>query len=153
FVRVPRAQFRVAPWAAILVSVASQTTTQPDRAVTGRQTRSQKQATEEAGNSPREARYRGTLQRARATREQWSSGVSECWDANSFYYSCTPLIQVCLSNPEAAFALFKKRAQWRQIISAGLQRDRINIISAERSRKFRFKSSDQIRKNSSRPAV
>src|SRR5215470_9102010 len=55
-----------------------------------------------------------------------------------------------LSNPEAAFALFKKRAQWWQIILASLQRDRINVVPPERARKLRFKSSDEICKNTSR---
>src|SRR4249919_3973165 len=73
--------------------------------------------------------------------------------ANSFHYSSTPLLQCCLSNPEPAFALFKKRAQWRQIISAGLQRDRINIVPPESARKLRFESSNEIRKNSSRLAI
>ena len=69
FLQVLRARFRVGPLPAILISVAAQTTTQPDRAVTGRQTRSQKPATEESANNPPAKRYRGTLQRAPATRE------------------------------------------------------------------------------------
>ena len=63
FVRVARARLRAGLLAAILVVVASQATTQQDQAVTGRQTRSQKQATVESGNSPREVRYRGIRQR------------------------------------------------------------------------------------------
>src|SRR5215211_3743969 len=95
FVRVLRARFRVAPWAAILVSAAVQTTTQPDRAVRGQQRRSQKQATEEPTNNPPEGRYHGTLQRPGATREQWSNGVVEYWKRNSFHYSSTLLLQYC----------------------------------------------------------
>src|SRR4029077_9255993 len=58
-----------------------------------------------------------------------------------------------LSNPEPAFALFKKRAQRRQIILAGLERNSINIVPSERARKLRFESSDEICKNSSRLAI
>ena len=49
--------------------------------------------------------------------------------------------------------MFKKRAQRRQIIPSGLQRDRINIVPPERARKLRFESSDEICKNSSRLAI
>src|SRR5262249_9716142 len=68
-------------------------------------------------------------------------------------HSITPILRHCLSNPEPAFALFKKRAQWREIISAGLQRDRINIIAPEYARQLRFKSNGEVCKNSSRLAI
>src|SRR5262249_54004541 len=68
-------------------------------------------------------------------------------------YSSASVFRHCLSHPEAAFALFKKRAQWRQIISASLQRDRIDIVPPKCARKLRFRSSDEIRKNSSRLAI
>src|SRR4249919_2314117 len=77
----------------------------------------------------------------------------EYWKANSFHYSVTPLLQCCLSNPEPAFALFKKRAQGRQIVFASLQRDCINIVPPERARKLRFESSDEICEKSSRLAI
>src|SRR5215471_13798400 len=65
----------------------------------------------------------------------------------------TPLLQSALSNPEPAFALFKKRAQWREVIFAGLQCDRVNIVLPECARQLRFKSSGEICKNSSRLAI
>ena len=77
----------------------------------------------------------------------------EYWHANSSHYSETPSLQLCLSNADAAFALFKKRAQRRQIISAGLQRDCINIVSSQRARKLCFKSSNEICKKIPRLAI
>src|SRR6266480_4380070 len=91
FVRVLRARFLAAPLA-LLVSAAAQTTKQSDRAVTGRQTRLQKQAREESENNPPEARYRGTLQRARATREQSNNAVTVLLKTNSFHYSSTAIL-------------------------------------------------------------
>src|SRR5256885_7846478 len=41
-----------------------------------------------------------------------------------------------LSNTESASPLFEKRAERRQIILSGLQRDRFNIIAPERTGKF-----------------
>ena len=77
----------------------------------------------------------------------------EYWHANSSHYSETPSLQLCLSNADAAFALFKKRAQRRQIISAGLQRDGINVVPPKGPRKLCFESSDEICKKSSRLAI
>src|SRR5204863_9339223 len=79
--------------------------------------------------------------------------VVEYWHANSSHYSETPSLQLCLSNADAAFALFKKRAQRRQIISAGLQRDGINVVPPKGARKLCFESSDEICEKSSRLAI
>src|SRR5260370_30599890 len=75
------------------------------------------------------------------------------WKRNSFRYSIIPVVRHSLANTDAAFVLFKKRAQWRQIIFAGLERNRINIVPPERARKLRFESSDEISKNSSCLAI
>ena len=57
------------------------------------------------------------------------------------------------NDPEAAFALFEKRAQRRQVIFTRLQDDRLNIVPAERARQFRFESGNDICKDSSRPSI
>ena len=88
--------------------------------------------------------------------QRGSNRVMEQWFIEKGIHFITPALQyptLSLSNPETAFALFKKRAQWRQIISAGLQRDRINIVPPERAQQLRFESSDEICKNSSRLAI
>ena len=103
----------------------------------------------------------GLLGPRRATGTRCSPGSTTPWTRASSRRrtarSCGsirhPLLRHCLSHPEAVFALFKKRAQRRQIISAGLQRDRVNIVPPERARKLRFESSDEICKNSSRLAI
>src|SRR5215510_2391060 len=81
-------------------------------------------------------------------------GYSDVNSSHLLQHSITPpLLPASLSNPEAAFALFKKRAQRWQIIPAGLQRDCINIVAPKRTRKLRFDSRDETCKNSSRLAI
>jgi hypothetical protein len=49
--------------------------------------------------------------------------------------------------------LLEKRAERRQIIFSGLQRDRIDIIPPERVRKFCVTPADKIHKKRSRFAI
>src|ERR1044071_3629009 len=64
------------------------------------------------------------------------------------YYSNPPS-----SNTNAALALFKKGAQLRQIILAGLQGYRVDIVPAEHPRKFLLSLVHETAKARSRRAV
>ena len=75
----------------------------------------------------------------------------EYWKANSSDYSS--LLCFFLSNTEPASPLFEKRAERRQIILSGLQRDRFNIIAPERTGKFCLVLADKVHKGTTRLAI
>src|SRR4030095_802141 len=60
----------------------------------------------------------------------------EYWWPTSLHYSSTPLLQLSSSNTEAALALFEKGTQLREVILAGLQSNRIDVVSAQHARKL-----------------
>src|SRR4030095_9681776 len=77
------------------------------------------------------------------------------WSANSYHYSSTPLPQYsrASSNTEPALALFEKGAQLGQIIFAGLEGDRVDIVPAQQTRKFLLALIHETAKTRSRRAV
>ena len=58
-----------------------------------------------------------------------------------------------LSNTESALALFEKGAQLRQIIFAGLQRDRVDVVPAKHACKLVLAFVDEAAETCSRRAV
>ena len=62
-------------------------------------------------------------------------------------------IQLSSSNPQPALALFEERPKRRQIILPGVQRDRVDIIPPQGTRKLCSLLSDQIRETRPRRAI
>ena len=86
--------------------------------------------------------------------EYGSNGVLEGEFILLLQQSIAPsLFRFCSSNTEAASPLFEKRAERRQIILSGLQRDRIDIIAPERAGKFRIVLADKVQKGTTRFAI
>src|SRR4029450_2829559 len=75
----------------------------------------------------------------------------EYWKADSFH--CSIARAMPSSNTKTALALFEKGAQLRQIVLAGLQSDRVDIVPAQHARKFLFEFIHKTAKARSRCAV
>src|SRR5437660_2721592 len=86
--------------------------------------------------------------------EYWSSGVVAGEFISLLHHSIAPpLLRSLSSNTNAALALFEKGAQLRQVIFAGLQGDRVDIVPAQHARKFLVAISHEIAKTRSRRAI
>ena len=75
--------------------------------------------------------------------------------ASSSHHSILSLLHcpALLSDTEPALALFEKRAQLRQIVLAGLKRDRVDIVPSEQARKFVLSLVYKIAEARSRRAI
>src|SRR4030095_11758115 len=82
--------------------------------------------------------------------EYWSNGVVTFDFISLLQHSITPAL---LSNTKAAPALFEKGAQLRQIVFAGLQSDRVDIVPASAARKLLLAFIHKTAKARSRCAV
>src|SRR5438876_11076382 len=86
--------------------------------------------------------------------EYWSSGVVAGEFISLLHHSfAPPLLRSSSSNTNAALALFEKGAQLRQIVFAGLQSDRVDIVSAQHARKLLLAFIHKPAKTRSRCAI